>query len=102
LRFPGSETGLITTLVELDREQREQYELVVLVRDNGTPARMTSKDLIVRVSDIDDYVPHFPDEYKASVASPGFGNSRQEIEANVRIRLTFRVVIRVNRAPGRM
>ncbi|CAG0914761.1 unnamed protein product [Notodromas monacha] len=59
-----SESGLITSLVELDREERDTYILVVVVKDSGTPQQLTSKDLIVRVSDVDDHDPIFPALFK--------------------------------------
>jgi len=52
-------TGLITTKVALDREERDKYTLILEARDLGTPVQQTSRLLTVIVKDVDDHPPHF-------------------------------------------
>ena len=59
-------TGLITTRVALDREERDQYTLILEARDLGNPVQQTSRLLNVMVKDIDDHPPKF-DRQKNSV-----------------------------------
>ena len=54
-----SNSGLITTRVALDREEREEYTLILEARDLGNPVQQTSRLLTVQVRDIDDHPPHF-------------------------------------------
>ena len=54
-----SNTGLITTRVALDREERDQYTLILEARDLGSPVQQTSRLLNVIVKDIDDHPPKF-------------------------------------------
>ena len=54
-----SNTGLITTRVALDREERDQYTLILEARDLGSPVQQTSRLLNVVVKDIDDHPPKF-------------------------------------------
>ena len=59
-------TGLITTRVALDREERDQYTLIVEAKDLGNPVQQTTRLLNVFVKDIDDHPPEF-DRQKNSV-----------------------------------
>ena len=52
-------TGILTTRVKLDREEREEYTLILNVNDLGSPPQQTSRLLRVRVRDIDDHAPVF-------------------------------------------
>ena len=52
-------TGHIVLIGELDREEREFYELSVVVRDSGTPALTDSATVQIRVLDEDDSPPVF-------------------------------------------
>ena len=54
-----SNSGLITTRVSLDREEREEYTLIVEARDLGNPVQETTRLLTVRVRDVDDHPPQF-------------------------------------------
>jgi hypothetical protein len=54
-----SNSGLITTRVSLDREEREDYTLILEARDLGNPVQETTRLLTVRVKDVDDHPPHF-------------------------------------------
>ena len=54
-----SNSGLITTRVPLDREEREEYTLILEARDLGNPVQETTRLLTVRVRDVDDHPPHF-------------------------------------------
>jgi len=52
-------SGLITTKVALDREEREEYTLILEARDLGNPVQQTSRLLTVKVKDVDDHPPKF-------------------------------------------
>jgi len=52
-------SGLITTKVALDREEREEYTLILEARDLGNPVQQTSRLLTVIVKDVDDHPPQF-------------------------------------------
>ena len=53
-------TGLITTRVALDREERDQYTLILEAKDLGNPVQQqTSRVLNVTVKDINDHPPQF-------------------------------------------
>ena len=52
--------GLITTKVALDREERDQYTLILEAKDLGNPVQQqTSRVLNVTVKDINDHPPQF-------------------------------------------
>lgn len=53
------ETGLISTRQLLDREQKENYTLIIVIQDNGEPPQQASRVLQVQVLDIDDHKPLF-------------------------------------------
>uniref|UniRef100_A0A8D0HEL0 Cadherin domain-containing protein n=1 Tax=Sphenodon punctatus TaxID=8508 RepID=A0A8D0HEL0_SPHPU len=59
----------------LDRESRDLYELHLEATDSGSPPRSTQETLLLRVSDLNDQPPAFPQpRYSAAVseaASPG-------------------------------
>lgn len=46
-----SYTGWITTLVELDKEQKSEYKFHVLASDNGTPKQSARTTVIIRLKD---------------------------------------------------
>ncbi|CAB0037958.1 unnamed protein product [Trichogramma brassicae] len=52
-------TGLITSRVPLDREEKENYTLILVAQDLGEPPQQATRVLQVRVLDIDDHKPHF-------------------------------------------
>ena len=52
-------SGLITTRVALDREERESYTLILEAKDLGNPVQQTSRLLTVNVKDIDDHPPRY-------------------------------------------
>lgn len=52
-------TGMISTRVELDREMREQYTVVVVAQDLGRPPQLASRLLVINVTDSDDNTPVF-------------------------------------------
>jgi len=55
-------TGELRTKVALDREETDNYELVIVARDHGTPVAFeTLRFLNVVVKDIDDNKPKFPE-----------------------------------------
>jgi Cadherin domain len=52
-------TGLITTLVPLDRETKDSYKIIVEVADMGSPPQAATRVLRINVLDIDDHQPMF-------------------------------------------
>lgn len=62
------DTGLIRTRVRLDREQTDEYLLVVNATDRGTPALWGQVEVKVKVTDANDHVPRFEErEFFVSV-----------------------------------
>ena len=49
----------LVTSAELDREQRDEYQLTIVCRDDGVPPLSRSRDLVVRVADVNDHAPQF-------------------------------------------
>ena len=45
--------------VNLDREERDEYTVILNVHDLGTPPQQTSRLLKVKVNDLDDHPPVF-------------------------------------------
>jgi len=54
-----SNSGLITTRVSLDREERDEYTLILEARDLGNPVQETTRLLTVKIKDVDDHPPQF-------------------------------------------
>ena len=55
-------TGELRTRVSLDREEKDQYELVIVATDHGTPVAFeTLRFLSIIVQDINDNTPVFPE-----------------------------------------
>ena len=50
---------VIVFQVKLDREERDQYTLILNVHDLGSPPQQTSRLLNVVVKDVDDHSPVF-------------------------------------------
>ena len=50
----------ITTTTTFDREEREEYSINLVCRDNGSPSRSTTATIVVTVSDINDHSPELP------------------------------------------
>ncbi|XP_050802158.1 protocadherin-23 isoform X3 [Gopherus flavomarginatus] len=74
---PGGAAGLYFLCVEgpLDRESRDLYELRLAATDGGSPPLSAHETLLLRIADINDQPPAFPQpRYRAAVseaASPG-------------------------------
>jgi len=49
----------LVTVRQLDREQRDEYQLSVACRDAGAPVLSQSRDISVRVTDVNDHAPSF-------------------------------------------
>lgn len=54
-----SVTGSVTLAQPLDRELIAEHELIVIVKDQGTPAKRNYASVIVTVHDYNDHVPEF-------------------------------------------
>ena len=54
-------SGAITTIKELDREQRSGYILTVYVHDSATQPSFDTASVLIKVSDKNDHVPTFKD-----------------------------------------
>ncbi|CAL8272565.1 unnamed protein product [Boreogadus saida] len=55
-------TGVILTLAELDREDKEEHTIEVIVSDHGSPALSSTATVIIRVLDQNDNRPKFTDK----------------------------------------
>ncbi|KAK2823100.1 hypothetical protein Q7C36_019700 [Tachysurus vachellii] len=70
-----SDYNVIITDETLDRENIAEYNITILVSDQGSPARYSNKTLNVKISDVNDNPPVFSsEEYKTSIIennSPG-------------------------------
>ena len=52
-------SGDIMTLLELDRETVETYNLTVTVQDGGSPSLSSSTSITISISDVNDNSPVF-------------------------------------------
>ena len=57
-------SGEITTIQELDREQRDSFNFVVEARDGGSPRMSSRVSVCVTVSDVNDVAPAFRNTYE--------------------------------------
>lgn len=66
----SSETGWVTTLKELDREQRDKYTITILAKDRGDKMQLSARTKVeVTVADVNDNPPRFTAEiYKGTVS----------------------------------
>ncbi|XP_066572717.1 protocadherin Fat 2 [Amia ocellicauda] len=55
----NSKTGVISTLVPLDREQKAEHILEVTISDNGKPPMRSTASVVIRVMDENDNGPRF-------------------------------------------
>ena len=53
------ETGILSTKVKLDREERQNYTLILDISDLGSPPQQASRLMNVIVTDVDDHAPLF-------------------------------------------
>ncbi|CAN9515218.1 unnamed protein product [Ophioblennius macclurei] len=56
------QTGVISTLSALDREDRAEHSVEVIVSDNGSPALRSTATVVIRVLDANDNRPKFTDK----------------------------------------
>ena len=64
-----SESGQITTIASLDREEREQYSFIVVGIDGGAPPRSSTSRVSITVTDVNDEAPVFTQrQYSASIS----------------------------------
>ncbi|KAM3612815.1 uncharacterized protein V6R79_015103 [Siganus canaliculatus] len=56
------ETGVISTLSALDREDKPEHSVEVIVSDNGSPALRSTATVVIRVLDANDNRPKFTDK----------------------------------------
>ncbi|XP_064273500.1 protocadherin-23 isoform X2 [Passer domesticus] len=75
LREAGAGVFFLCVAGPLDRESRDLYELRLVATDGGTPPLSAEEPLLLRVADLNDETPAFPQpHYRAAVseaASPG-------------------------------
>ncbi|XP_059674194.1 protocadherin-23, partial [Gavia stellata] len=75
LRPAGAGVFFLCVAGPLDRESRDLYELRLVATDGGAPPLSTEEPLLLRVADLNDEAPAFPQpHYRAAVseaASPG-------------------------------
>ncbi|KAM7419871.1 hypothetical protein PAMA_016804 [Pampus argenteus] len=61
-------SGMVSVAGSLDRESTAEYNLKVVAEDQGRPARSSTANLLLQVSDINDNVPEFSEaEYEVEV-----------------------------------
>ena len=58
VRSASTEYTLVTSS-ELDREERDEYQLTIVCHDAGVPSLSQSRDVVVRVADANDHAPQF-------------------------------------------
>lgn len=54
-----SVTGSLTLAEQLDRELIAEHELIVIVKDQGTPAKRNYAKVVITVHDYNDHIPEF-------------------------------------------
>uniref|UniRef100_A0A4W5Q4X2 Cadherin-23 n=1 Tax=Hucho hucho TaxID=62062 RepID=A0A4W5Q4X2_9TELE len=54
-----------------DRERQQEYRLIMMVEDDGTPSLSSSTTIYVRIVDENDNAPEFPEEEYVTVLSEG-------------------------------
>ncbi|KAM4697236.1 protocadherin-16 [Discoglossus pictus] len=54
-----SDTGILTTKIQLDREVKELYTLTVYARDHGSPPRVAEVGVQISVEDVNDHKPSY-------------------------------------------
>ncbi|KAG7464992.1 hypothetical protein MATL_G00171450 [Megalops atlanticus] len=59
----NSKTGAITTQAVLDREQKAEHIIEVIVSDNGTPALRSTATVVIQVLDENDNSPQFSHKF---------------------------------------
>ena len=52
-------TGEITTAVELDREEKPELQVIVVVSDHDSPPNSVTRSLLISLEDVDDNEPNF-------------------------------------------
>ncbi|XP_053556199.1 protocadherin-23 [Bombina bombina] len=56
----SSKTGEIINCAALDHEQKSHHQLTILATDHGTPRRTATTTVYIRISDLNDNKPYFP------------------------------------------
>ncbi|XP_040031249.2 protocadherin Fat 2 isoform X1 [Gasterosteus aculeatus] len=69
------QTGVISTLSALDREDKSEHIIEVIVSDNGSPCLRSSATVVIRVLDANDNRPKFTDKL-FHVKLPGLRRAR--------------------------
>lgn len=59
--------GIISSIVQIDREKISKFELIVFAKDQGEPSLSSSSIVIVDVDDINDNAPKFTRLFSASI-----------------------------------
>ena len=61
------DSGIIVTLGRLDREEYDEYHLVVIATDRGIPPQSASTDVTIYIDDANDNAPQFEHQGYARV-----------------------------------
>lgn len=65
-------SGIVRTNIVLDREIRDQYRLTIIATDQGNPQLTGTATLSVRVIDVNDNQPTFPEDKTISIPESKF------------------------------
>ncbi|XP_034739835.1 protocadherin Fat 2 isoform X1 [Etheostoma cragini] len=73
-------TGVISTLSALDREDKPEHSIEVIVSDNGSPSLRSTATVVIRVLDANDNRPKFTDKlFHVKLAEQRQGAGKREV-----------------------
>ncbi|KAG7234873.1 hypothetical protein INR49_003683 [Caranx melampygus] len=75
-----SKTGVISTLSALDREDKSEHSIEVIVSDNGSPSLRSTATVVIQVLDANDNRPKFTDKlFHVRLPEQRHGAGKQEV-----------------------
>ncbi|XP_045885762.1 protocadherin Fat 2 [Micropterus dolomieu] len=73
-------TGVISTLLALDREDKPEHTIEVIVVDNGSPSLRSTATVVIRILDANDNRPKFTDKlFHVKLPEQRFQAGKQEV-----------------------